>query len=237
MRHLRGWSLLLGPVTAVAVTAGCGTTTGMPATPATAATTSSAAAQLPDLHPAQGDLTAALLATADLPGGYTTIDGGASPAGQLGGGVEQCGAAGGPTTAPSGASAAAQVFFQGGPIGPFLTESVTVTDGAQARESVAAMAQAASRCANFTGQVPGSAATMRMAIGQLSVGALGDATAAVRVTATVDGFPVTIHAHLFAVAYRGLLMLVVLAQLDEVKADDAEALARKAFEKLRKLGG
>ena len=130
----------------------------------------------------------------------------------------------------------AQVAFQRGPTGPFLAEAVTVTTGADARASVATVEQAPSRCANFTGAVPGGG-TMRLAIGQLSVSPLGEDTSGVRVTATVDGVPLTIYAHLIAVAFRGLTMMVVVAQLNAIDAGDAEAITRTAFDKLRKLAG
>jgi hypothetical protein len=183
--------------------------------------------------PDKDSLSAALLAPEELGAGYSANPALASnnPAAGLNTSLLDCAQAAGD---PSSATAA-QVY-QGGPIGPFVVETITaMTHSGKAATLMSQLRTVKQNCHQFDGQMAGGI-KLQITIDDLTIRQAGDETVAYRLTGTVPGAGAAIYAQLVTARSGRLVVLVSIMQMTplEVSVTDAmvQAAVTKAAQKL-----
>jgi hypothetical protein len=198
----------------------------------------------PDLRLSGDMLRSLLLRESDLPSGYSAnvpgapMDAGNASVAGLGTGVQQCGGAQVASTGASGSpdGPAAQTFFTKGMTGPFIAEVIAAPGNAAARQLVDAVAKAPSACPNFSGKPEQLGSEVTVSLSQLTVPHLGDVSSGAQLVADMDGLPVSVRGKVYAIAYRGLAVTVVVMGLTEVDKVEAESIATAAARRVQSAG-
>jgi hypothetical protein len=175
--------------------------------------------------PSRDVVTAALLTAAELPGSYTPfpVDPANAPAAQLGQGVQGC------TNESAGTepSVHALAVHQGGPVGPFVAEAITVTSGSAATRTMRGLVNVTANCARFGGELPGGI-KVDVALDPLTFPRMADEVAAFRVTLAMPGAGVAMYAHVVYVRAGRLLISTTLMQMSSPDVADTEKIVRAA---------
>ncbi|WP_306214996.1 hypothetical protein [Actinoplanes sp. RD1] len=179
----------------------------------------------------EAELRSALLEAAELPGDFSAAPAGAVPMAGGTTGLEGCGASPAPS---SEGSPSATAVFQGGMTGPFVAELlVSARSVPDATGAMAALRAAPGECAEFSVEGPdGTRLTMRL--GQLSVPATGDETAAFRMTATYGSTGLNLYAHVVTVRLGAVLVMVTVLQLSAPDVATTGDVVRRAVTKARR---
>ncbi|WP_213004310.1 hypothetical protein [Paractinoplanes toevensis] len=181
-------------------------------------------------------LTAALLATTDLPPGYQPMLGstGTSMMGDISTDADICDHRVA-TSAGIRKSETAGVAFTRTGGGPMLFESLTVTGPRAARALVAGVASAPRLCPSVLTSIPSSGQRARLLIRPLRVPRLGDAAAGVAFTVTFPAVNLTVQGKMITVAYRDVATTIMLIGVPQTSPREATAIAAAAVHKLQRI--
>ncbi|GAA3934413.1 hypothetical protein Aau02nite_25120 [Amorphoplanes auranticolor] len=204
-----------------------GPTAAGPTTDASASAPSSGPASMKP--PGKSAVTAALLTPAELGAGYSTNPAlaGNNPANGMNTSLLDC------AEASSDASAvSAHQVYQGGAVGPFVVETITVTQTAQAAALMDRLRTVKKNCHQFDGEMAGGI-KMQVTIDDLTVAKVGDDTVAYRLTATVPGAGAALYAHLVTARAGNLVVLLSLMQMTSPDVTVTEKMVEAAVTKAR----
>lgn len=221
MRTSKGAGILIVIGLAMAG-AGCGagstTPAPAPSAPARARTATSAG-------PTVRDLSSALLGEEDLPG--FTVSG--DPAA----GETPAGCAGLDFDPESGASGHAEVLLKQSELGPFIRERLLRLSPEGAEALVAKVRSAADTCRSFTthDQMVG---TLEFHVSPLDIGALADATAAIRLTGEATDFNLLLYQDLAAVRLGSVAIVISQVSPGSIDTGLTRSATEKALAKLQK---
>ena len=178
--------------------------------------------------PDKDALSGALLTPGELGAGYSSNPSLApsNPANGLNTSLMDCGKAANDPT-----SAGAQQVYQGGPIGPFVVETITaMTQTGKAAALLNQLRTVKQNCHQFDGEMAGGI-KLQVTIDDLTIRKAGDDTVAFRLTGTVPGAGAAIYAHM-AIARSGrLVVLVSIMQMNSPDVSVTEALLQAAVAK------
>jgi hypothetical protein len=152
--------------------------------------------------PSGADLQAALLTAAELPGGGFA----AEPTGSgisLGSLQRVCPVLGG---FGSGGSAQASAAYTRGGLGPDLSETLLQASVSGAETQIGQFAQVAQACGSFSIAVNGTYAAVAITIEAFP--SVGDQTVALRISADLPAYGVTISGDIVAVSHHGTVIVV-----------------------------
>jgi hypothetical protein len=152
--------------------------------------------------PSAADLRAALLTSAEVPGGHYTALSAGSGVGlsSLDG---YCTAL---TGTPPGLGAEADATFSAGTLGPVAGETLMRFSPAAARHAMAQFAAVPRSCAAVSAKVSGL--RVRISFAAVPPPALGDGTVALRAEISLTDYAVALHADLIAVRHHGTVIVV-----------------------------
>lgn len=181
----------------------------------------------PGFVPDQADLQAALLTAAELPGsGYTVAPSGSA----VGlGSLKTCPAL---SAGESGVSAEVSVAFMGGNEGPEISEGLFQDTVTGAQQMLAAFSTVASTCGSFS--VPVDGLSLAVTVTTATFPPVGDQTAAVQVTVTVDLAigNVTITGDVEAVRHGGTVIVVTNVAYPAADQGLTQSIAAAAYAKV-----
>jgi Zn-dependent protease with chaperone function len=181
----------------------------------------------PPPAPAPG-LQTALLTTADMPAGFLVVEEPSS--GGLSGGCPPLDA-----DPESGTIAHAQVLFKKGELGPFISERLLRFSPSDAQNLITRVQSAVDTCRHFSihDQTVG---TIEFSVSPLSMGAMGDATVAIRLTGRVSDVDVTVFQDVVAVRRGSIVILVNQTSYGSIDTDLTTSTLQKALGRAQGLG-
>ncbi|GAB2568317.1 hypothetical protein Aab01nite_43610 [Paractinoplanes abujensis] len=231
---MRALSRIVQVFVVVALTAACSDPPPIPipsaAVPATPAASPAASSGGASTGPAgRNAVSAALLTPAELGDGYSVNPAmaGNNPATGMNTSLLNCAEA----TEDTGAVSAHQVY-QGGAVGPFVVETITVTEPARAAALMDRLRTVKKNCHQFDGQMAGGI-TMKVTIDDLTLARVGDDTVSYRMTATVPGAGAALYAHLVTARAGNLVVLLSLMQMTSPDVAVTEKMMQAAVAKAR----
>lgn len=226
-------SMRIAPVIVMTalIVAGCGD--DRPAPPASAASSAGAVSTVPTdviAEPARPLPDKAVVATAlltpeEVGPGFSANPAMAAnnPAAGLNTSVLGCA-----NVAESTSTADAAQVYQGGPIGPFVVETITVTPQAGAAATLMGQLRTVKQnCHQFDGEMAGGI-KLQVTIDDLTIRKAGDDTVAYRMTGTVPGAGAAIYAHLVMVRAGRSVIMVSLMQMTSPDVSVTETIVHAA---------
>jgi hypothetical protein len=121
-----------------------------------------------------------------------------------------------------------------GDTGPILIEAINPVGDRAARDVVGVVADAPRRCPTYDEGKPGSPDALHMATFPLGVPRFGDKSAGVRFAVDLFSPRVTVHGKMVAVSVRGVVVTVLLADLEVPGQHELEAITRTAVQKIKR---
>ncbi|GAA2674205.1 hypothetical protein [Actinoplanes palleronii] len=150
--------------------------------------------------------------------------------------------AGAPTATPQpggqgqkAGSDTVRAAFMKGETGPVLIEAINPAGDRAARDIVAQVAAAPSRCPSYDEGKPGEPDALRMSTFPLDLPRFGNKSAAVRFEVEMTSPRVTVHGKMAAVSIRGAVITVLLVNIEQPGQHELEAITRKAVQKFKQL--
>ncbi|KUL26677.1 hypothetical protein [Actinoplanes awajinensis] len=125
--------------------------------------------------------------------------------------------------------------FMKGETGPVLIEAINPAGDRAARDIVAQVAAAPSRCPSYDEGKPGEPDALRMSTFPLGLPRFGNKSAGVRFEVEMTSPRVTVHGKMAAVSIRGAVITVLLVNIEQPGQHELEAITRKAVQKFKQL--
>ncbi|AEV82957.1 Calcineurin-binding protein cabin-1 [Actinoplanes sp. SE50] len=123
--------------------------------------------------------------------------------------------------------------FMKGDAGPVLIEVINPAGDRAARDIVGQVAQAPRRCPSYDEGKPGTPDALHMVTMPLSVPKLGNRSAGVHFEVDMTSPRVTVHGKMIAVSVRGVVVTVLLANLEPPDQHELETITRTAVRKVQ----
>jgi|SRR4051794_28769692 hypothetical protein len=216
-------------VALLALVAGCG---GPPSLPIAPTVTGSAPPRSSATLPSQAEVDAALLAATDVPNGpFHVVAHQPGDSAELNTSLGQCA---GSSPAPDPQVTSSGVYQGPSALGPFVAETITVGSVATITQALRDLDRVQANCAEFGGQMAGGI-DLTISITPLTMPAIGDASKAFRLTASVPNAGVAIYAHLVAVRSGNVMVQIALMKYTAPTIEETQALIGLALTKVNKL--
>lgn len=224
MRTSKGAGILIVIWLAVTGT-GCGARPAPPPAPSPQSPAGTAASAGTSAGPAVRDLSSALLGEEDLPG-FTV-------SGEPAAGETPAGCAGLDFDPESGADGHAEVLLKQSEFGPFIRERLLRFPPGGAEALVAKVRSVTDTCRSFTTRDP-MVGTVEFRVSPLDVGAMADATAAIRLTGEAKDFNVLLYQDLAAVRLGDTVIMISQVSPGSIDTGLTRSATERALAKLRK---